>query len=131
MGPRECACALALLGAGLACALGPTRAPDAREKLCGHHFVRALVRLCGGPRWSPEAGRPVAGGDRDLLQWLERRHLLLGLVAHSDPAPAPGLPPRPQASPRHRRHRAASANPARRCCLSGCSPQDLLTLCPH
>uniref|UniRef100_A0A8C6EF65 Insulin like 3 n=1 Tax=Microcebus murinus TaxID=30608 RepID=A0A8C6EF65_MICMU len=119
MGPRVCACALALLGAGLACT-------------CGHPTsLRALPQcaLCGAPRWSPEPGGP--GGRRDLLQWLERRHLLLGLVAHSDPALAPGLPPRPQASPRHRRHRAASANPARRCCLSGCSPQDLLTLCPH
>nr|2H8B_B Chain B, Insulin-like 3 [synthetic construct]2K6T_B Chain B, Insulin-like 3 B chain [synthetic construct] len=29
--------------------------PEMREKLCGHHFVRALVRVCGGPRWSTEA----------------------------------------------------------------------------
>nr|2K6U_B Chain B, Insulin-like 3 B chain [synthetic construct] len=25
--------------------------PEMREKLCGHHFVRALVRVCGGPKW--------------------------------------------------------------------------------
>ncbi|XP_069349874.1 insulin-like 3 isoform X2 [Eulemur rufifrons] len=123
--------ALVLLGPALVCALGPTPSLETREKLCGHHFVRVLVRLCGGPRWSPEAGRPVAGGDRELLQWLERRHLLHGLAADSDPAPGPGLQPLSQASHRHRQHRAATANPARRCCLSGCSQRDLLILCPH
>lgn len=69
MEPRGCTWALALLGAGLALALalaqGGAAAPGAPEKLCGHHFVRALVRVCGGPRWSPEDGRPVAGGDRE------------------------------------------------------------------
>ncbi|XP_073909621.1 uncharacterized protein isoform X1 [Castor canadensis] len=44
---------------GLAVATGT------REKLCGHHFLRALVRACGGPRWAPESGHghpsPAAG----------------------------------------------------------------------
>ncbi|XP_072574945.1 insulin-like 3 isoform X2 [Vulpes vulpes] len=62
MGPCPLAWALVLLGAVLA--LGSAPAPGAREKLCGHHFVRALVRVCGGPRWSSEDGRRVAGGDR-------------------------------------------------------------------
>uniref|UniRef100_A0A8C9AQ32 Insulin-like 3 n=1 Tax=Prolemur simus TaxID=1328070 RepID=A0A8C9AQ32_PROSS len=123
--------ALVLLGPALVFALGPTPSLETPEKLCGHHFVRVLVRLCGGPHWSPEAGRPVAGGDRELLQWLERRHLLHGLAADSDPALVPGLQPVSQASRRHRHHRAATTNPARRCCLSGCSRRDLLTLCPH
>lgn len=64
MDPRPLPWALVLLSPALVLALGRPPAPEAPEKLCGHHFVRALVRVCGGPRWSPEAGRPVAGGDR-------------------------------------------------------------------
>ncbi|KAM7140076.1 insulin-like 3 [Molossus nigricans] len=120
--------ALVLLSPALVLALDRVPAPVAPEKLCGHHFVRALVRVCGGPRWSPEAGRPVAGGDRELLQWLEGRHH--GLVAEDsmlvlDPQPLP------QASHHHYHRRAAATNPVRHCCLSGCTWQDLLTLCPH
>ncbi|XP_037584700.1 insulin-like 3 isoform X2 [Cebus imitator] len=63
MDPRLPAWALVLLGPALVFALGPAPTPEMREKLCGHHFVRALVRLCGGPRWSTEARRPVAAGD--------------------------------------------------------------------
>nr|AAG42317.1 relaxin-like protein [Otolemur crassicaudatus] len=131
MDPRLSVWALVLLGPALVFALHPSLSLETREKLCGHHFVRALVRLCGGPRWSPEAGTSSAGGDRELLQWLERPHLLHGLVAEHDPALVPGLQPLPQASHHHRHHRAATTNPAHRCCLSGCTRQDLLTLCPH
>ncbi|XP_004423025.1 PREDICTED: insulin-like 3 [Ceratotherium simum simum] len=131
MDPRRRAWALLLLGPALALALGGAPAPEAPEKLCGHHFVRALVRVCGGPRWSPGDRRPVAGGDRELLQWLEGRHLLRGLPADGDPSLALAPPPPSQAS-RHRHHRrAAATNPAHHCCLSGCTRQDLLTLCPH
>nr|XP_039322490.1 insulin-like 3 isoform X1 [Saimiri boliviensis boliviensis] len=63
MDPRLPAWALVLLGPALVFALGPAPTPEMREKLCGHHFVRALVRVCGGPRWSAEARRPVAAGD--------------------------------------------------------------------
>ncbi|XP_064236776.1 insulin-like 3 isoform X1 [Aotus nancymaae] len=63
MDPRLPAWALVLLGPTLVFALGPAPTPEMREKLCGHHFVRALVRVCGGPRWSTEARRPVAAGD--------------------------------------------------------------------
>ncbi|XP_058583479.1 insulin-like 3 isoform X1 [Neofelis nebulosa] len=151
--------ALVLLGTGLALALGPAPAPEAPEKLCGHHLVRALVRVCGGPRWSSEDGRRVAGGDRgswkraqrgtrergsrvrtpgrgimsvlgELLQWLEGRHLH-GLAADGDPTLVLVPQPLPQASRRHRPRRAAAANPAHFCCLSGCTRQHLLTLCPH
>ncbi|XP_025772284.1 insulin-like 3 isoform X2 [Prionailurus bengalensis] len=122
--------ALVLLGTGLALALGPAPAPEAPEKLCGHHLVRALVRVCGGPRWSSEDGRRVAGGDRELLQWLEGRHLH-GLAADGDPTLVVVPQPLPQASRRHRPRRAAAANPAHFCCLSGCTRQHLLTLCPH
>nr|CAA52017.1 Leydig insulin-like hormone [Homo sapiens] len=101
MDPRLPAWALVLLGPALVFALGPAPTPEMREKLCGHHFVRALVRVCGGPRWSTEARRPAAGGDL------------------------------PQTSHHHRHHRAAATNPARYCCLSGCTQQDLLTLCPY
>ncbi|XP_009433267.1 tyrosine-protein kinase JAK3 isoform X2 [Pan troglodytes] len=131
MDPRLPAWALVLLGPALVFALGPAPTPEMREKLCGHHFVRALVRVCGGPRWSTEARRPAAGGDREMLQWLERRHLLHGLVANSNLTLGPGLQPLPQTSHHHRHHRAAATNPARYCCLSGCTQQDLLTLCPY
>ncbi|XP_008822805.1 insulin-like 3 [Nannospalax galili] len=102
---------------------------EARDKLCGHHFVRALVRVCGGPRWSPEAAQRADGQDRELLQWLEGRHLLHALVADSDPTAVPDLQPGPQAPQHHRHHRAT--NPAHHCCLAGCTQQDLLGLCPH
>ncbi|XP_011781158.1 PREDICTED: insulin-like 3 [Colobus angolensis palliatus] len=131
MDPHLPAWALVLLGPALVFALGPAPTPEMAEKLCGHHFVRALVRVCGGPRWSTEARRPAAGGDRELLQWLERRHLLHGLVTDSNPVLGPGLQPLPQTSHHHRHHRAAATNPARYCCLSGCTQQDLLTLCPY
>lgn len=69
MDPRPLTWALVLLGPALAPAIRPVigtaAAPEAPEKLCGHHFVRALVRVCGGPRWSPQKGRPAAGGDRE------------------------------------------------------------------
>ncbi|XP_053439886.1 tyrosine-protein kinase JAK3 isoform X2 [Nycticebus coucang] len=64
MDPRLSVWALVLLGPALVFALHPTLSLEPREKLCGHHFVRALVRLCGGPRWSPEVGRSSAGGDQ-------------------------------------------------------------------
>ncbi|XP_006772460.1 PREDICTED: insulin-like 3 [Myotis davidii] len=134
MDPRPLPWALVLLSSALVVTLGRAPTPEGPEKLCGHHFVRALVRVCGGPRWSPEAGRPVAGGDRELLQWLEGRHLLHGLVAEDQMLV---LDPQPllQASHHHHHHhhhrRATATNPARHCCLSGCTWQDLLTLCPH
>ncbi|XP_072803492.1 insulin-like 3 [Vicugna pacos] len=131
MDPRRLSWALVLLGPALELALGSAPAQEAPEKLCGHHFVRALVRLCGGPRWSPEDGRPVAGGDRELLRWLEGKHLLHGLVANGDPMLILASPPLPQASHHHHHRRAAATNPARHCCLSGCTRQDLLALCPH
>lgn len=65
MDPRPLPWALVLLSSALVVTLGRAPTPEGPEKLCGHHFVRALVRVCGGPRWSPEAGRPVAGGDRE------------------------------------------------------------------
>ncbi|XP_069349864.1 insulin-like 3 isoform X1 [Eulemur rufifrons] len=75
--------ALVLLGPALVCALGPTPSLETREKLCGHHFVRVLVRLCGGPRWSPEAGRPVAGGDQMGSHCVAQTSLKL--LASTDP----------------------------------------------
>ncbi|XP_019592602.2 insulin-like 3 [Rhinolophus sinicus] len=131
MDPRLLPWALVLLGPALALALAHAPAPEAREKLCGHHFVRALVRVCGGPRWSLETGRPVTGGDRELLQWLEGQHLLHGLVADRDPMLVLAPQPLPQTSRHYHHRRAAATNPARHCCLSGCTRQDLLTLCPH
>nr|XP_026245898.1 insulin-like 3 [Urocitellus parryii] len=130
MDPHLPARALALLVAALVLALGPAVALDVREKLCGQHFVRELVRLCGGPRWSPEAGKPAPGGDRELLQWLAGRHLLHGLVVDGDTALVSGPGALLPASHRRRR-REVAANPARRCCRSGCTQQDLRALCPH
>ncbi|XP_054980575.1 insulin-like 3 [Sorex araneus] len=117
MAPRALPWALTLLGAALA--LGPAPGPEAPERLCGHRLVRALVRACGGPRWSPEEARSAAGGDRELLQWLEQRHLQ-DLVADGD-----------MVLPRSRRSRAADPNPAQHCCLHGCARRSLLALCPR
>ncbi|XP_040484980.1 uncharacterized protein LOC121099772 isoform X2 [Ursus maritimus] len=86
MNPRPLTWALVLLGTALALALGSEPAPEAREKLCGHHFVRALVSCCSGwkddtstgwwpkgtPRWfsfhspcpRPLAITTAAGGQR-------------------------------------------------------------------
>ena len=63
----------------------------------------------------------------ELLQWLEQRHLLHALGADVDPALDPQLPR--QASQRQRR--SAATNAVHRCCLTGCTQQDLLGLCPH
>lgn len=77
MDPRPLPWALVLLSSALVGTLGRAPTPEGPEKLCGHHFVRALVRVCGGPRWSPETGRPVAGGDRKwgrqgLCSWVSK-----------------------------------------------------------
>lgn len=67
----------------------------------------------------------------ELLQWLEGQHLFHGLMASGDPMLVLAPQPPPQASGHHHHRRAAATNPARHCCLSGCTRQDLLTLCPH
>lgn len=59
---------LLLLRLALGSALRPPQPPGASAKLCGHHLVRALVRVCGGPRWSPEATQPVDARDREWGQ---------------------------------------------------------------
>ncbi|XP_075843214.1 insulin-like 3 [Microtus pennsylvanicus] len=120
---------LLLLLPALDLALRAPQPQETRAKLCGHHLVRALVRVCGSPLWSPEVTQPVDARDRELLRWLEQRQLLHALAADTlDPAldPGPQLPP--QAPQRHRR--SASMNPAHRCCLTGCTQQDLRRLCP-
>nr|AAP79618.1 insulin-like factor 3 [Canis lupus familiaris] len=63
MSPRPLAWALVLLGAALAVALalGSAPAPGAREKLCGHHFVRALVSCCSGWKDDISMGRCPMG----------------------------------------------------------------------
>ncbi|KAG8517210.1 Insulin-like 3, partial [Galemys pyrenaicus] len=132
MDTRVLTWALILVSPALALALLPIPAQEAPEKLCGHHFVRALVRLCGGPRWSSEDRRPVAGGDRELLQWLAARHLLQGLAVDGEPALVPVPQPLPQAMRLGRsRRQAVTSNPAHQCCLRGCTRQKLLSLCPH
>uniref|UniRef100_A0A2I3GDK8 Uncharacterized protein n=1 Tax=Nomascus leucogenys TaxID=61853 RepID=A0A2I3GDK8_NOMLE len=83
MDPRLPAWALVLLGPALVFALGPAPTPEMREKLCGHRFVRALVRVCGGPRWSMEARRPAAGGDQTGFHHVGQAGLKL--LTSSDP----------------------------------------------
>nr|XP_020864756.1 insulin-like 3 isoform X2 [Phascolarctos cinereus] len=33
------------------------------QKLCAHNFIRALVWVCGGPRWASPEGRQSTSGD--------------------------------------------------------------------
>uniref|UniRef100_A0A2K6BK38 Leydig insulin-like peptide n=1 Tax=Macaca nemestrina TaxID=9545 RepID=A0A2K6BK38_MACNE len=108
--------------AGPALGLRWPRPPQRCLRSCAHPLVPRAGGASCGPRWS-------TGGE--LLQWLERRHLLHGLVTDSNPVLGPGLQPLPQTSHHHRHHRAAATNPAHYCCLSGCTQQDLLTLCPY
>nr|XP_003465223.2 insulin-like 3 [Cavia porcellus] len=113
-------------------AQGSPRAPETRDQLCGRHLLRALVRVCGGPRWSREAAEPATGGERE---WGASEHLrhLPWLVADGDPALGPDLQllsPTLQQDRRSRRE-AQAPSPAQHCCLSGCSHQDLLSLCPR
>lgn len=72
---------LLLLLLALGSALCSPQPPEERFKLCGHHLVRALVRVCGGPRWSPEATQPVETRDREWGQagWMDTR----GISHHS------------------------------------------------
>lgn len=86
-----------------------------------------------GVLWGPPSMLNSSLSPGELLQWLEGQHLLHGLMASEDPVLVLAPQPLPQASRHHhhRRHRAAATNPVRHCCLSGCTRQDLLTLCPH
>uniref|UniRef100_A0A5F8G252 Insulin-like 3 n=1 Tax=Monodelphis domestica TaxID=13616 RepID=A0A5F8G252_MONDO len=43
------------------------------QKLCAHRFIRALVQVCGGPRWSPPEGRQDSARDDRLLSRETRR----------------------------------------------------------
>ncbi|XP_004646954.1 insulin-like 3 [Octodon degus] len=109
MEPRALLLLLLLLPAqAQALAQGSLRA----DRLCGRRLLRALVRVCGGPRWSREGEEPELHSDREL------------------PGPLPDLQPVPQALRRNRRE-AQAINSAKRCCLTGCTRQDLLNLCPH
>lgn len=56
---------LLLLFPALELALRAPQPHEARAKLCGHNLVRALVRVCGSPRWSPEVTQPVDARDRE------------------------------------------------------------------
>lgn len=56
---------LLLLFPALELALRAPQPHEARAKLCGHNLVRALVRVCGSPRWSPEVTQPVDAHDRE------------------------------------------------------------------
>ncbi|XP_074158332.1 insulin-like 3 [Sminthopsis crassicaudata] len=113
------------------------------QKLCAHNFIRALVRVCGGPRWTIPDGRPGTGGDREIFQWMNNRPFRglapdanmgeesdVGLLLRSGLAvDAGGLEPpsRVQWAPRRRR----APRPAKHCCSNGCTQQDLLAFCPH
>ncbi|XP_020864755.1 insulin-like 3 isoform X2 [Phascolarctos cinereus] len=107
------------------------------QKLCAHNFIRALVWVCGGPRWASPEGRQSTSGDREILQLLQKRpfrgmapdtnteeNLDVGLVWR------PGL--LADAGRLDRAHRWRRApSPAKHCCNNGCTKQDLLTFCPH
>ena len=93
------------------------------ECLVGHLVGREHAGVC-----TQSGGSILSPGE--LLQWPEGRHLH-GLVAGRDSMLLPNSQPLPQASHHHHHRRAAATNPAHHCCLSGCTQQDLLALCPH
>uniref|UniRef100_A0A4X2LEA6 Insulin-like 3 n=2 Tax=Vombatus ursinus TaxID=29139 RepID=A0A4X2LEA6_VOMUR len=113
------------------------------QKLCAHDFIRALVRVCGGPRWAPPEERQGISGDREILQLLQNRpfpgmapdanteeNLDVGLMLRPGlVADAGGLEPHSGIYRAHRWRRAPS--PAKHCCNDGCTKQDLLAFCPH
>ncbi|XP_072457791.1 insulin-like 3 [Notamacropus eugenii] len=109
------------------------------QKLCAHNFIRALVQVCGGPRWALPEGKQATSGDREILQWLQTRpfqgtapdeNLDLGLkLKPSLTAGASGLE-LPSGTQRAQRWRRAPS-PAKHCCNNGCTKQDLMAFCPH
>ncbi|XP_036607716.1 insulin-like 3 [Trichosurus vulpecula] len=113
------------------------------QKLCAHNFIRALVRVCGGPRWALPEGKQATGGDREILQWLQDRPFQgMAPDANMDEdsdgglmlkpsllADAGGLEPHSSIHRAQRQRRAPS--PAKHCCNNGCTKRDLLTFCPY
>ena len=100
--------------------------------ICVHDACLAAMRTV----WVGSSGVPPSMLNSslfpgELLRWLEGQHLLHGLMASGDPMLILAPQPLPQASRHHHHRRATAINPARHCCLSGCTRQDLLTLCPH
>ncbi|XP_007489721.1 insulin-like 3 isoform X1 [Monodelphis domestica] len=109
------------------------------QKLCAHRFIRALVQVCGGPRWSPPEGRQdSARDDQEILQWLQNR-AFRGLAPDGSMdenldeglAVGAGEPESPSGIRRAPRWRRANSSPAQHCCINGCTKQDLLAFCPH
>lgn len=105
------------------------------ECLVGHTAgceLQLCVQCMCGVLWGTPSMLNSSLSPGELLRWLEGKHLLHGLVANGDPMLILASPPLPQASHHHHhRRQAAATNPARHCCLSGCTRQDLLALCPH
>nr|WPS71334.1 insulin-like peptide 3 [Notoryctes typhlops] len=113
------------------------------QKLCAHSFIRALVRVCGGPRWALPEGKRGASGDREILQWLQNRpfwglapdinvdeNLDVRLMLRPTlVAGAERLEPRSDIQRTQRWRRALS--PAKHCCSNGCTKQDLMAFCPY
>ncbi|XP_068920142.1 insulin-like 3 [Petaurus breviceps papuanus] len=113
------------------------------QKLCAHNFIRALVQVCGGPRWALPEGKQATTGDREILQWLQNRpfqemapdanmdeNLEVGLMLRpGQVADGWGLEPLSGIQRAQRWRRAPS--PAKYCCNNGCTKQDLLAFCPH
>ncbi|KAM9167038.1 relaxin-like [Mergus octosetaceus] len=85
--------ALALLAAA------PGAAEEPALRLCGREFVRTLVALCGGTRWSHPP--PGSFGVTDFFGRLD---------GHGPPSLAP-------------------PGPAGSCCSRGCTRQELLPFC--
>lgn len=82
-------------------------------------WVVSVYSRCCERAQRPPLNSPLSPGE--MAQWLQGQRLILGLLADQEPA-QPAL----EASRRRR-----ETNPARRCCLYGCTLQDLLLMCPH
>uniref|UniRef100_A0A8C9PQH3 Secreted protein n=1 Tax=Spermophilus dauricus TaxID=99837 RepID=A0A8C9PQH3_SPEDA len=89
-------------------------------------WVLGWVHTVWGVLWDPRSLLTSALSPGELLQWLAGRHLLHGLVVDGDTVLVPG--PGGQGMVRQA---LTTSGPVCRCCLCGCTQQDLRALCPH
>uniref|UniRef100_A0A8B9I8K6 Insulin-like domain-containing protein n=1 Tax=Anser brachyrhynchus TaxID=132585 RepID=A0A8B9I8K6_9AVES len=98
-------------------AAAPGAAEEPALRLCGREFIRTLVALCGGTRWTrgppPQHGDTRHGG-RPTGALTPPRSLPADLSGRLDGHGPPSVAP---------------PGPAGSCCSHGCTRQELLPFC--